>query len=284
MLENLETLINLSKWGTMTRTSVEMRLTQSAVSKRIAQLESYYGQNLIEKKGRKVALTLAGAHLVEKVRPHLLEIKGALKLEVELDRGEITIGVSESILSSWGPKVLGKIETSLPNLKIVVHAHRSPVVIDRVHSGEYPLGLCSGDFKSNDQLQTELLFWEPMVLIPGQLNPLNLKDKKVLKIMTIEEHSETWKGLKSQMASLPQRLVVERRLESFFSVASMALAGFGHGLVPLGVTKMLRIPAHKRVSFGGKLKRPINLIAKKTTWGKPIVSRFYQELLKCHKV
>ena len=70
MLENLETLINLSKWGTMTRTSVEMRVTQSAVSKRIAQLESYYGQDLIEKKGRKVALTLAGALLVEKVRDH----------------------------------------------------------------------------------------------------------------------------------------------------------------------------------------------------------------------
>ena len=69
MLENLETLINLSKSGTMTKTSLEMRVTQSAISKRIAHLEHYYGQDLVERKGRRVELTSAGVHLVEKVRP-----------------------------------------------------------------------------------------------------------------------------------------------------------------------------------------------------------------------
>ena len=39
MIENLETLVTLSKTGTMMEASTAMRISQSAVSKRIAALE-----------------------------------------------------------------------------------------------------------------------------------------------------------------------------------------------------------------------------------------------------
>ena len=97
--------------------------------------------------------------------------------------------------------------------------------------------------------------------------------------MTIEEHSETWKFIGPQLKNLNQKVVVERRLESFFSVASMALADYGHGLVPLGVAKMLGLSESQCFMFGTKVKRPISLLAKKTTWGRPIVAKFYKELM-----
>ena len=120
------------------------------------------------------------------------------------------------------PKVLEKVESSLSKLKMTVHAHRSPVVLDKVFLGEYSLGLCPGDFNSSDQLQAELLFWEPMVLMRADCDPKALKKKKSIKVMTIEEHSETWKFIGPQLKHLNQKVIVERRLESFFSVASMA--------------------------------------------------------------
>ena len=44
--------------------------------------------------------------------------------------------------------------------------------------GEYSLGLCPGDFNSSDQLQAELLFWEPMVLMRADCDPKAEEEKK----------------------------------------------------------------------------------------------------------
>ena len=49
MIENLETLLTLARVGTMMAASTELRITQSAVSKRIFTLERYYGRKLIQK-------------------------------------------------------------------------------------------------------------------------------------------------------------------------------------------------------------------------------------------
>ena len=60
MIENLETLIALSKAGTMIEASTALRISQSSVSKRIAALERYYDRDLIERHGRLVVLTHHG--------------------------------------------------------------------------------------------------------------------------------------------------------------------------------------------------------------------------------
>ena len=54
MIENLETLMTLSKTGTMMETSTVLKISQSAVSKRISVLERYYDRPLIERNGRRV--------------------------------------------------------------------------------------------------------------------------------------------------------------------------------------------------------------------------------------
>ena len=68
MIDNLETLIALHKHGTMMSTATAMKISQSAVSKRIDALERHYGRRLIERQGRRVALTANGMRLLERVR------------------------------------------------------------------------------------------------------------------------------------------------------------------------------------------------------------------------
>ena len=71
MIENLETLLALSRTGTMLEAATDLRVSQSAVSKRIATLEKYYDRKLIQKKGRRVELTQHGKQLVDKIAPVL---------------------------------------------------------------------------------------------------------------------------------------------------------------------------------------------------------------------
>ena len=89
MIENLETLVTLSKSGTMIETSTVLKISQSAVSKRIATLERYYDRQLIERHGRRVVLTHHGTRLVEKVTPLISELRSVFLEDNALPKGKI---------------------------------------------------------------------------------------------------------------------------------------------------------------------------------------------------
>ena len=173
MIENLETLLILARTGTMIEASTELRITQSAVSKRISSLERYYDKKLIQKKGRRVELTHHGRRLVDKLYPVLSELRDLFIDEVSA-KGELVIGVSDAILSSWGPRIFHTIQDEMPDVKFVFHTHRTPVVLDRVRSGEFMVGVCTGSDRLDTDLQSEVLTLEPMVIIPSGLSPIKL--------------------------------------------------------------------------------------------------------------
>ena len=277
MIENLETLLTLAKTGTMMEASTELRITQSAVSKRISTLERYYNRKLIQKKGRRVELTQHGQRLVDKISPLLSELRDLFIDEITSARGELILGVSDAILSSWGPEVFHEVREEMPEVNFVFHTHRTPVVLDRIRSGEFMVGICTGSDALDKDLQSEVLKYEEMVIIPSGLEPLSFPKKGELSVISIEDYSGAWRSFQDEVQKL--RIKREVSLESFFSVAQMAIAGFGHGLVPLGVAQTLKVPPEVIINLSDKgLHRPVRFVARKSTYSLPIVASFYQLL------
>lgn len=274
MLEHLETLVVLSKTGTMMATSTELKVSQSAVSKRISALERFYQRELIERHGRRVVLTHHGTRLVERVAPLLTELKSVFLEDQELYRGRIIMGVSEAILASWGPRLFARVQAQMPDVQFDFHAQRSPVVLDRIRSGEYMVGLCTGSSTADTDLVSEVIRQEPMVIVPSALKPLDYRVGDTLDVITIESRSGAWKSIEDDMRRLNLRRVVS--LESFFSVAQMALAGFGHGLVPNGVAATLRLASSQLIALDQQgLNRPVRFVARKSMFAQRLVQRFY---------
>jgi DNA-binding transcriptional LysR family regulator len=275
MLENLETLVTLSKTGTMMETATVLKVSQSAVSKRIAALERFYDRALIERHGRRVVLTHHGTRLVEKVTPLISELRSVFLEDNALRRGKIIMGVSEAILASWGPRLFARVHALMPEVEFTFHAQRSPVVLDRIRSGEYMLGICTGTPDADTDLQSEVIRREAMVILPSGLEPITYRPGEPLSVITIESRSGAWRSIEEDM----RRLSLHRRvsLESFFSVAQMALAGFGHGLVPEGVARTLGVREKDWVSLrGAGLHRPVRFVARKSMFSQPLVQNFYQ--------
>ena len=106
MFTHIETLIALATTGSMTRAATHLRVTQSTVSKRLAALACEVGRPLTEAHGRGVRLTPAGHRLLTRVEPLVAVLRQALQEEELQTGGRLEIGVSESILASWGPRVL----------------------------------------------------------------------------------------------------------------------------------------------------------------------------------
>src|SRR4051812_30337079 len=93
MLSNLEALEALQKEGTMGRAGTRLRLTQSAISKRIAALEEHLGEALVAKEGRNVVLTPRAERLLQRLSPLTAELRAALQGEEAGARGHVSLGV-----------------------------------------------------------------------------------------------------------------------------------------------------------------------------------------------
>ncbi|MCB0420601.1 MAG: LysR family transcriptional regulator [Bdellovibrionales bacterium] len=260
MLENLETLLELHKQGTMSQTSTVLRISQSAVSKRIAAVEAYYGTKLIEKSGRNVCFTKQAVVLVERLRPLLIELREAVGDQKKQVRRKLTVGVSESILSSWGAVHLERVFKK-NDFEVEYHSHRSPVVIEKVESAIYDIGLCAGKVSNPRIIISEMLKAEELVLIAD--HPQSLKNlERPYEIMSIERSSATAKSIQDEIRK--RNLKVSSELESFFAIAQLAKAGRGIGLVPIGVAETLGFRSKNSQSLKPKLFRPIQIVYKKS--------------------
>ena len=153
MLDGIEALAALEQFGTMSEAATRLRLTQSAVSKRVRALEDSVGFRLVEPEGRRVRLTPRGLEFVQRARPLVAELRGLLHPTGGLVLSSLSLALADSIASSWGPRVLGLALAELPTLRVDLHAHRSVLVVESVRLGRYHVGLCTAPASAKDLVQ-----------------------------------------------------------------------------------------------------------------------------------
>lgn len=283
MLANLEALAALAEAGTMTRAATRLRVTQSAVSKRIAALADELGFAVVEPDGRRVKLTPAGVAVLERAGPLLVELRAALTHEHTDTSGVVSIGVSESILASWGAAALAAARAAVPGLELTIGAHRSPVAIDRVRAGEYALALVAGAPGMAGELGQVALGSEEMVLVPSGLRRFRLRTDAPLPVLAIEPGSATGRALRSGLAALRRQhglhLVTDRPVQSLACVVQMARAGFGHGLVPRALARAMGVADRSLITLPRPgLRRPVVVVGRRLVLGRPLVAGFVAAL------
>lgn len=258
MLDGLKALNAVDRFGTVSEAAVALRLTQSAVSKRLRALEDEIGGPLLEKDGRRVRLTADAHELLSKARPLLSEIENLKFSGRRSGPRALSIGIADSIAGSWGPAVMRRAMRAVPGLKLEVHVHRSTLILENIKLGRYDLGLVTS--KENEGgLICVPVTTEDMVVVG-----LREKDDSVL---TIEPASATWREIGREASAHP-RLQGARFefVESFAAAAQMAREGFGRALVPIGVAKSLGFRASEYAPLSPRLKRKIHLVTRKSLY------------------
>lgn len=280
MFSQLEALLALVQHGTMSAAALSLRVSQSAVSKRIGQLEQQLGKSLIRRQGRRARLTAEGEALVAQITPLMADLKTALSQRQAQAREQVSIAVSEAILSSWGAPLLVQVRDALPELDLILHTHRSPTIVDKVLAGTYPFGICAGELPSHTGLVAERLMDEAMVLVARGGNREALlaeRDaKQPLPVICIEEKSNTWRGIEARARALG--LKPHWPVESSIAATRLALSGWGHALAPLGVARLL---THEQawLDLGTSgLSRPAYLICRKQVYHQPVAQALLGKL------
>jgi len=269
MLDRLEALQALATAGTMGRAAASLRITQSAVSKRIGALEAELALKLIERSGRRVRLTSEGERLLQQALPLLGNLREVLRARGAREEPALRVAATDSLLASWLPGALRSALDRVPGITLELHAHRGPLLLERVRSGDYALGLCPAGAGDSELAQRELML-EPMVIVPSRLLPL--EPAPSVPVWTIERRSHTWEAIETRLARIRKRtgfaIEVAGRLESFTALVQIARAGFAHALVPRGVARELGVPAERLVTLPG-ITRPIAAVARRSTLERP---------------
>jgi DNA-binding transcriptional LysR family regulator len=266
MLDGVDALVALARFGTVSEAATRLRLTQSAVSKRLQALEAEVGIRLVEPDGRRLRLTAAGTAFLERARPLVAELRGLARAAPAAGPASFRLALADSIASSWGPMAVRAAIQETGDLDLELHAHRSVLVIESVRLGRYDLGLCTVAADARDLVQDPLVE-EPLVLVHAGLARRPGRD---LPLLAIEPTAATWRASEPSLRERHARLLAGPivPVESFAAVVQMARAGFGNGLVPLGIVRALEPGGAGFTVLSGVVRR-IALFSRKSVYQLP---------------
>lgn len=157
-----------------TRAAERLHVTQSTLSHQIKQLEDELGTRLVDRTGKRVALTEAGEAFLHHATLALQEIDrglGALREDSQESTGELRIGSTPTFNMSFIPDCIAGFHKRYPRYRVVVEELAADVIASRLQQGLLDLGIAYRPALPGS-LQFESLYNEEMVLAVSESHPL----------------------------------------------------------------------------------------------------------------
>ncbi|MFC0211261.1 LysR family transcriptional regulator [Paenibacillus chartarius] len=172
-LNQLETLLTISKTMSFRKAGELLNLTQPAVSAQIKSLEDEFSVTLVDR-NQPVTLTDSGRVFLEHAELILRtvdDLKQRLADLQQTPQGHIHIGTTTSIAMQILPRVLFYFQDSFPKIKTTIHSMTSSQIMAAVENGNVDLGITYLPDK-NPALETSTLYYDTFQLIVSPRHPL----------------------------------------------------------------------------------------------------------------
>lgn len=172
-LRQLEAFVTVARRKSFTRAAEELHLTQPAVTRQIAALESELGALLFDRLGKSIQLTGAGETLLGYAE-HILrltdEAQDALE-ELAAGRvGRIAIGAASTLATYVLPSLLTQFRQEHPGIELSLRTGLSARVRELVLSGVVDIGLVTTEGEPVEQegvlISESLGVYETVLAVP----------------------------------------------------------------------------------------------------------------------
>lgn len=238
-IEDLQAFLSVADHASFSRAAEALHLTQPAVSKRIAALESQLDTRLFDRIGRQVSLTEAGRALREHARRIVTEIEDSRRAIHNLSgtvSGPLKLATSHHISLHRLPPVLHAYTRQYLQVQLDLGFMDSEEACRAVEQGELELALVTLPPADTSSL-TQIKIWtDRLVLAASPEHPLS--QTKKIDAATLARHPAILPARGTYTRALiDQALAVgqlETRLETHYleTIKMLVSVGLGWSLLP----------------------------------------------------
>lgn len=238
-LGSLQIFVRASELGSFSKVAEQMHLALAAVSRRVAQLEYYYGVTLFVRTGRGVELTPAGQALLEHAKGILGQVNVAHADIADFAnglRGSVRLHVCTSAISQFLPKDLAAFHDQYPDIRLDIREALSVDIVSAIRDGVADVGVIIAgphpvSLPTVNYRRDRLAVVAQLGFAPGVAS-IRLADIVQHELVILEDNTATTRMITA--VALDEGLAVRLRVKvgSFDAVCRMVEAGFGIGILP----------------------------------------------------
>ena len=265
-LRQLAYVVAVAEEGGFTRAAARVHVAQPGVSAQIRQLERELGQELLDRSGRAVRLTDAGAAVLPYARAALRAIDDLRDVADEmagLVRGRVRLGMVTSCGVPDMPLLLERFHRDYPGIDITLTEDNSDALVDQLREGSLDVALIAVTRNNSDGLELKVIADEPIVGAVAYGEPLS--DREEVGFAILEEHTlismPVGSGLRTVLdetctaAGVRPRIALEATNPRM--LAELAARGLGVAIVPQSTARAHADTLHEfrivRPSLRGRL-------------------------------
>jgi DNA-binding transcriptional LysR family regulator len=241
--KSIETFLWVVTLGSFRGAGQRLNTTQPAISQRIAQLERELGVKLLNRDHRVVSPTPSGRQLMVYAEK-LIGLRAEMMAEVgerSAMRGVLRLGVAETIVHTWLPRLIKSVNTAHPNLSLEIEVDITPNLTARLLEQEIELAFLVGPLSAAGVRNRVLCDYPVGVLASPSLGlgngALKIQDLAKFPIITFPRKSQPYEIVRSLFNRPDLPPIRLHASASLATVIHMAVEGLGVAVIPTSIVE-----------------------------------------------
>jgi DNA-binding transcriptional LysR family regulator len=153
----MEIFLNVVKSGHLTNVAKEMKLSQSAISMSIKELENILGRPVFDRINKKLILNEVGRAFYKEIDPVYKKLSDIeYEFKNSLNKGMIRVGASTTIVDYLMPPIICSYMNNYSDVKISLKDGNSKEIIDLIKAGTIDIGFIEGIVSDHEIIEEKI--------------------------------------------------------------------------------------------------------------------------------
>ncbi|TYO99169.1 DNA-binding transcriptional LysR family regulator [Geothermobacter ehrlichii] len=247
-LRQLEAFVAVAREGNVTRAADTLRLSQSAVSMSLAELERQLGERLFDRRGKRLVMNDQGRVLIPKAADVLFRVREIDALfsgpEQQL-AGLLRVGASSTIGNYLMPRILGAFTSTHPRARLSLDVGNTEQIVQELLRFTIDIGFIEG-FCHRPDIETIPWRQDRLAIHAGAEHPLarkrniDIHDLMQARWILREQGSGTREVFENALAGKMDGIRVYLELGNTEAIKEAVEAGLGISCLSLLATRRAR--------------------------------------------
>ncbi len=240
---SIETFLWVVKLGSFRGAAQRLNTTQPAISQRIAQLERELGVKLLNRDHRVASPTPSGRQMMVYAEK-LIGLRAAMMAEIgdrSAMRGVLRLGVAETIVHTWLPRLVKSVNEVYPNLSLEIEVDITPNLTARLLAQEIELAFVVGPL-SDPGVHNRVLRDYPVSFLASPAlglgnGPVTRQELARFPLITFPRKTQPYDAVRAVFDRPDLPPIRLHASASLATVIHMAIEGLGVAVIPAAIVE-----------------------------------------------